>query len=103
MPDATQEGQVSPEGHTYAASGPPVIGSLCPECQKKALEPGQAVCSPACRSARWRRQQGAGLDAIAARLRDGLLLLRDQVDDRLEEIEAVLARLRPRRGRKRRG
>jgi len=54
----------------------------------------QVTCSAKCRSLRWRKRRTAALEAGLTRLRDGLLLLRDQVDDRLGEVDRVLAELR---------
>ena len=88
MADATQEGQVSPEGHTYAPGDPPMVGSLCPECRKRPARPGQAVCSPRCRAARWRHRQ---VERQAIRTQEVLALL-----EHAEKLEARAAELRAR-------
>lgn len=70
--------------HLYeAVIGSPEPPDRCLVCAK-AMRPrkGKAVCSPACRRERSRQRQR---DA----LRDGLLLLRAQVDDLLQRLHAV--------------
>lgn len=57
----------------------PVFGDdlmLCPVCKSRELPPGRTVCSPACRTRRWREQRAAGL----ADLRGQLVGLREQID-----------------------
>jgi len=78
-----------------------VLGSpRCEVCAKPlgpraaAQKNPQVTCSASCRGKRWRRRHEAALDAGLARLRNGLLLLRAQVDDRLGEVDRVLAELR---------
>jgi hypothetical protein len=42
--------------HTYA-SGEALESRRCPVCHKRDLEPRQVVCSPRCRTRRWRLRQ----------------------------------------------
>jgi len=57
-----------------------MLGSLCPVCGAVELHGRQQVCSAACRRERSRARE-------RARLRDGLLLTRAQVDDPLARVE----------------
>ena len=44
----------------------------CPVCRRVVLNPGQAVCSPRCRAARWRQRQAAVTAGREADLRTAL-------------------------------
>lgn len=87
MPDTIPDRQVSPEGHTYAAAAPAMVGSVCPECGKRPVRPGQAVCSPRCRAARWRYRQ---VERQAIRTQEVLALLEhaDRLEARAAELRA---------------
>lgn len=54
----------------------------------------RVTCSAKCRGIRWRQRRTAAVETALGRLREGLLLLRDQVDDRLGEVDHLLAELR---------
>jgi predicted nucleic acid-binding Zn ribbon protein len=80
MPTARPAPQVS-AGGVRTPEGGPVLGSrLCPVCLKNPLQGEQTACSAACRRERSReRERGI--------LRDGLLLIRAQVDGLLARVE----------------
>jgi hypothetical protein len=86
MPTPPPGPEVSPEGHTYAVAAPAMVGSLCPECWKWPVRPGQVVCSPRCRAARWRHRQ---VESQALRTQEVLALL-----EHAERLEARAAELR---------
>ena len=70
-----------------------VKAALCPACKRQELPPGRTVCSPACRTRRWREQRAAGL----ADLRGQLVALREHLD------RALAALPEPGEARRRRG
>jgi hypothetical protein len=76
----------SRRGHTYALHAVMLESRRCPVCQDHELRPGQSVCSPRCRSQRWR-------DRRLADLQSQLLGLREQIDQVL-----TLLTPKPRRG-----
>jgi hypothetical protein len=80
MPDPTTGPGHRLEG-VRTDTPPSLLGSRCPVCQEPLLRGRQTVCSGACRAKRWRQTHGP------AGLRDGLLLIRAQVDDLLARME----------------
>ena len=106
QPDRTPE---IPPGGVQTPQGASVLGSpRCEICGKALEQPVlsqariQVTCSSRCRGIRWRRRRHAGVDVAIGRFRDGLLLLRGQVDASLRELDALQAQLQappPRRPR----
>jgi hypothetical protein len=91
MPEASSQGQVSPEGRAHAVARPVLGSQLCPVCQKRELQGQQTACSAACRRERSRRR-----DAEARATRDQEILALLEHADRLE-ARAVELRAQARR------
>jgi predicted nucleic acid-binding Zn ribbon protein len=64
-----------------------VLGSLCPVCSAVELQGRQQVCSAACRRERSRARE-------RRIVRDGLLLIRAQMDDLLALVSQPVQRRR---------
>jgi hypothetical protein len=71
--------QVAFRGHTYAPQGmlesPMLASRRCPVCQEHELRPGQTLCSPRCRTRRWRQARTVGLVEIRSRVAELVSML----------------------------
>src|SRR6266851_4142851 len=99
MPQPDLTPKVPPVG-VQTPQGASVLGSpRCEICGKALEQPvlsqarTQVTCSSRCRGIRWRRRQHAELDVAVDRIRDGLLLLRGQVDASLRALDVLQAQL----------
>ena len=63
MTQASQKGQVPPQGRAHAAPSLVIGSRRCPVCQNVALTGRQTACSAACRRERTRQRETAARQA----------------------------------------